>query len=201
MPVGADDQQSQLCPRPTAGFSKLLRCIGVPLLEQWSPESAKQFMMLIALDFAKLSVQASWNIEQGHTDGQVCMRNVQYIDMHHQRCSVLLTAIRHKLMTRWKLAISITAYKVCRQWLMMSLRDAVDQTTMEVNIKHSSRGGVSEAPVYLHMCRFDVAQCHSTKHELCQAEGRHGRGSCHTSPDQNPHLICTLQVESQVCLT
>ena len=59
--------------------------------------------------------------------------------MHHQRCSVLLTAIRHKLMTRWKLAISITAYKVCRQWLMMSLRDAVDQTTMEVNIKHSSR--------------------------------------------------------------
>jgi hypothetical protein len=70
--LGADGQQSQLCPRPTAGSSKLLRCIEVLLLEQLSPESAKQCMILTSLISAKLSVQPCWDVEQRQTDRYAC---------------------------------------------------------------------------------------------------------------------------------
>ncbi len=123
--VRANGQQSQLCPRPTKGSSKLLRCIEGPLLEQLSPESAKQCIMLISLKVAKLSVQLSWDVEQGKTDRYAC-RTCNIMTCTNSVEALWLTAIRHKLMPRWKLATSITANSVCRRWLMTSLRDAVN---------------------------------------------------------------------------
>lgn len=53
---------------------------------------------------------------------------------------------------------------------------------------------------YLQVRWPEVAQGHCAVHKLCEAEGRHGRGPCHTSPDQSLHLICAFDVESQVGL-
>ena len=58
-----------------------------------------------------------------------------------------------------------------------------------------------EDTAYLQLRGLEGAQGHCAVHELCEAEGRHGWGSCHTSPDQSLHLICPFNVESQVSLS